>query len=62
MEKLYSVSGAARHAQCSEATVRRAAAAGIVTAQRVDGSGARLLTQIEADKLREHIRRRRQAA
>jgi hypothetical protein len=61
MEKLYSVSGAARHAECSEATVRRAERAGIVQAQR-DSSGRRLLTQTEADKLREHIQRQRTAA
>jgi hypothetical protein len=58
MEKLYSVSGAARYAHCSEATVRRAERAGIVRAQR-DSSGRRLLTQTEADKLREHMQRHR---
>jgi len=56
--KLYSVSGAARFAECSEATVRRADQNGIIHAQR-DSSNRRLLTQDQAEKLREHIRAQR---
>lgn len=61
MEKLYSTSGAARYAGCSEETVRRADRAGIIQAQR-DSSGRRLLSQAEVEKLREHVRERRPAA
>jgi hypothetical protein len=61
MEKLFTVSGAARSASCSEATVRRADSAGIITAQR-DSSGRRLLTQAQVEKLRAHIQQRRSSA
>jgi hypothetical protein len=55
---LFSTSGMARFAGCSEATVRRAEGAGIVEAQR-DTSRRRLFSRIEAEKLREHVRRQR---
>jgi hypothetical protein len=59
-EKLYTTSGAARFAECSEATVRRAVDAGVVQAQR-DTSQRRLLTQREAEKLRQYVQERRSA-
>jgi hypothetical protein len=58
-EKLYSVSGAARYAGCSEESVRRADRAGIIRAQR-DSSNRRILTQTEVQKLREHVQARLQ--
>lgn len=58
MEKFYSTSDAARYAECSEETVRRADRAGIIQAQR-DSSGRRLLNQAQADKLRQHVQQRR---
>lgn len=59
--ELYSTSGMARFAECSEASVRRAERAGIVTAQR-NSSGARQFSHREAVKLRDHVRQRRAAA
>ncbi len=60
MEKLYSTSGMARYAECSEASVRRADRAGIIQAQR-NTSGARQWPHTEAEKLREHVQHRRAA-
>jgi hypothetical protein len=57
-EVLYSVSGAARFAECSEATVRRAVDSGIVYALR-DTSKRRTLTRSEVEKLRRYIQERR---
>jgi hypothetical protein len=59
--ELYSTSGMARFAGCSEASVRRAARAGIIKAQ-LNSSGARQFSHREAEKLREHVRQRRSAA
>jgi len=58
---LFSTSGMARYAGCSEATVRRAERAGIVRARR-NSSGARQFGQAEAEKLRQHVQRQRAAA
>lgn len=60
-EELFSTSGMARYAQCSEASVRRAEAAGIIQALR-NSSGARQFIRTEAEKLREHVRHRRATA
>lgn len=60
-EELYSTSGMARFAECSEASVRRAEDAGIILAWR-NSSGARQFSRAEAEKLRQHVRRRRAAA
>jgi DNA-binding transcriptional MerR regulator len=56
--KFYTTSGAARYAECSEATVRRADRAGVIRCAR-DTSNRRLLTQLQADKLREYVQQRR---
>lgn len=58
MEKLYSTSGAARFAECSEETVRRAERAGIVQALR-DTSDRRLFDQGQVEKLRQYVQQRR---
>lgn len=60
-DELFSTSGMARFAECSEASVRRAEAAGIVQARR-NSSGARQFSRQEAEKLREHVRHRRATA
>jgi len=60
-EELYSTSGMARFAKCSEASVRRAEDAGIVLSRR-NSSGARQFSRAEAEKLRRHVQRRRAAA
>jgi predicted site-specific integrase-resolvase len=60
-DKLYSTSGAARFAGCSEETVRRADRAGIIQAQR-DTSGRRILNEAEVEKLRQHVQDARRAA
>lgn len=60
-QELFSTSGMARFAECSEASVRRAEAAGIVEARR-NTSGARQFSRAEAEKLREHVQRRRDTA
>jgi hypothetical protein len=59
-EKLYSTSGAARFAGCSEATVRAADRAGIIRALR-DTSGRRMLSQQEVEKLRRYVQQKRAA-
>ena len=60
-QELFSTSGMARYAGCSEASVRRAERAGIVRARR-NSSGARQFAHAEAEKLRLHVQRRRAAA
>ncbi len=60
-ERIYSTSGMARHAGCSEATVLRADRARIIQARR-NTSGARLWSHADAEKLRQHIEQRRTAA
>lgn len=59
-QELFSTSGMARYAGCSEASVRRAERAGIIRALR-NTSNARQFTRVEAEKLREHVERRREA-
>lgn len=59
-EPIYSTSGMARFAGCSEASVLNYDRAGIIKARRTT-SGARVWTHAEAEKLREHVQRRRAA-
>ena len=56
-ETSFTVSGAARGAECSEAGVRNAEKAGIIRATR-DSSGRRLFTSKEVAKLREYVQAR----
>jgi hypothetical protein len=58
---IYTVSGIARYAECSEETVRRAVATGLINAVR-DSSGRRLMTHTEAEKLRAHMQEQRRPA